>query len=97
MAYLEGKGFELNKRDMAKDAPARDLLARLIDDDHPEEFLNQRSPAYKERNLGGRTLTKAQVIELMMEDPNLIRRPVVVRGPKRAIFGFDQAEYDDLA
>lgn len=81
---------------MAKDPPARALLERLIDDANPKEFLNPRSPAYKERNLAERKLTKAQVIDLMMEDPNLIRRPIVMRDAKRAIFGFDPGRYDDI-
>ena len=96
MAYLEGEGVQLQKHDLAKDPPSRELLARLIDADHPERFLNSRSPAYKERNLGARKLTKAQVIELMMEDPNLIRRPLVMRDPKHAVFGFDPEGYDHL-
>jgi arsenate reductase-like glutaredoxin family protein len=75
----------------------RELLERLIDDADPQQYLNPRSPAYKERDLGSRKLTKAQVIDLMMEDPNLIRRPIVVRGPKKGIFGFAPDEYDDLA
>ena len=32
----------------------------------------------------------------MLEDPNLIRRPIVMRDPKRAVFGFDAEAYDDL-
>ena len=32
----------------------------------------------------------------MMEDPNLIRRPIVMRDPKHAIFGFDPDQYDHL-
>jgi arsenate reductase-like glutaredoxin family protein len=41
-------------------------------------------------------LTKKQAIDLMLEDPNLIRRPIVIRDPKRAVFGFDASAYDDL-
>ena len=96
MAYLEGKGVQLDKHDLAKDPPSRELLERLIDDEHPEAFLNSRSPSYKERNLGARRLTKRQAIDLMIEDPNLIRRPLVLRDPKRVIFGFDADKYDRL-
>jgi len=32
----------------------------------------------------------------MLEDPNLIRRPIVVRNPKQAVFGFDTGAYDKL-
>jgi len=32
----------------------------------------------------------------MLEDPNLIRRPIVVRDPKKAVFGFDAGAYDKI-
>jgi Spx/MgsR family transcriptional regulator len=96
VAYLEGKGVELQKHDLAKEPPSRELLERLVDESHLEDFLNTRSPSYKERNLGARKLTKRQAIDLMIEDPNLIRRPLVLRDPKRAVFGFDADKYDRL-
>ena len=60
------------------------------------DFLNKRSPAYKERELETKKLTKKQVIALMMEDPNLMRRPLVMRGSKDGIFGYDEAGYDTI-
>lgn len=83
------------KHDLAKEPPSRELLERLIDEDRLEDFLNTRSPAWKERNLGARKLTKKQAIDLMMEEPNLIRRPLVVAG-KRAVFGFKPDELDEV-
>lgn len=41
-------------------------------------------------------MTKRQAIDLMMEEPNLIRRPLLLRGGK-AIFGFDAEAYEKLA
>jgi arsenate reductase-like glutaredoxin family protein len=32
----------------------------------------------------------------MMENPNLIRRPLLIKG-KKVVFGFDKAEYEKLA
>ena len=84
------------KHDFAKDPPSRELLERLVDESRLEDFINKRSPSYKERNLGARKLTKKQAIDLMMEDPNLIRRPIVLSGAKRAVFGFDAEAYDKL-
>lgn len=96
MAYLEGKGVELVKHDLAKEPPSRELLETLIDEKHLEDFLNKRSPAFKERNLGARKLTKKQAIDLMLEEPNLIRRPLVLAG-RRAVFGYKPEEYDKLS
>jgi len=44
---------------------------------------------FKERPL---PKSKREAIELMMENPNLIRRPILVRGPK-VLFGFDKKAY----
>ncbi len=32
---------------------------------------------------------------MMMENPNLIRRPIMIKGPK-VIFGFDKERYGSL-
>jgi Spx/MgsR family transcriptional regulator len=95
VAYLEGKGIELVKHDLAKEPPSRELLERLIDETHLGDFINQRSPAFKERELDLSKLTKKQAIDLMMEEPNLIKRPLVLRG-RDAVFGWKPDELDEL-
>ena len=50
------------------------------------EFLGRRSPAFKTRPL---PRSKREAIDLMLANPGLIRRPIVVKG-SRAVFGFDK-------
>lgn len=45
--------------------------------------------------LGERKLSKSEAIDLMLEDPNLMRRPLVL-GKKKAIFGYDPEGYEQL-
>ena len=92
MAHLEGEGVELVKHDVAKDRPSRELLERLIDERHLEDFVNTRSPAYKARGLDVTKMTKKQAIDLMMEDINLMKRPLVLKG-RKAVFGYKPEEY----
>ena len=87
--------MELVKHDLAKERPPRELLEKLIDASHLEDFVNTRSPAYKERGLDVTKMTKKQAIDLMMEEPNLIRRPVVIRG-SQIVLGFDEQAYRKL-
>jgi arsenate reductase len=54
--------------------------------------VSTRSPVFKERPL---PRTKKEAIDLMMENPNLIRRPIVVSG-STVIFGFDKDGYQKL-
>jgi len=39
--------------------------------------------------------SKTEAIDLMMENPNLIRRPILIKGSK-VIFGFDKDAYAKL-
>ena len=84
------------KHNLANDRPTRELLSRLIDEHGLDAVLSTRSPAYKARNLGARKLTKTEAIDLMLEDPNLMRRPLVLGKGKKAIFGYQPAEYEKL-
>jgi arsenate reductase-like glutaredoxin family protein len=54
--------------------------------------VSTRSPVFKERPL---PQSKKEAIDLMIENPNLIRRPILING-SRVTFGFDKAEYAKL-
>jgi arsenate reductase-like glutaredoxin family protein len=54
--------------------------------------VSLRSPVFKERPL---PKSKKEAIDLMMENPNLIRRPILVQGSK-VTFGFDKEVYGRL-
>ena len=51
--------------------------------------MSTRSPVFKERPL---PKSKKEAIDLMMENANLIRRPILIRGSK-AVFGFDKEKF----
>ena len=84
------------KHNLATDRPSRELLSRLIDELGLENVLSSRSPAYKARDLGARKLSKAEAIDLMLEDPNLMRRPLVLGKGGKAVLGYAPEEYDSL-
>ena len=78
--------------DINSNPPSRAFLEKYIDESHLKDFISVRSPVWKERPL---PKTKKEAIDLMMQNPNLIRRPILVKGSK-VVFGFDKAEYEDL-
>jgi arsenate reductase-like glutaredoxin family protein len=51
--------------------------------------VSTRSPVFKERPL---PKSKKEAIDLMLANPNLIRRPILVRG-SHVTFGFDKDAY----
>ena len=53
------------------------------------EFLNTRSASYRQQGFKKQPPTKTQAIALMAQDPNLIKRPIVVKGRAKVI-GFNE-------
>jgi len=80
---------ELDERDYAKNALTAAELRDLFAGRDPRDFLNPRSPAFKAMGLAGKTLSPENAIALMVKEPNLIKRPIVVAG-KEMIAGFDR-------
>jgi arsenate reductase-like glutaredoxin family protein len=78
--------------DINKEPPSREFLEQHIEADHFLDYVSTRSPVFKERPLPA---SKKEAIDLMMENPNLIRRPIVIRG-STVIFGFDKDAYGEL-
>ena len=78
--------------DINKTPPDRAFLEKHIDAARFLDFVSTRSPVFKERAL---PKSKKEAIDLMMENPNLIKRPILVRGSK-VTFGFDRKIYDEL-
>ncbi len=85
----EDLGAELDERDYAKVSLSAVELKELFAGRDPREFLNARSPAFKAMELAGKALTVDRAIALMVKEPNLIKRPIVVAG-KEMIAGFDR-------
>ena len=52
--------------------------------------MSTRSPVFKTRAL---PRSKKEAIDLMMEQPNLIKRPILIRGSK-VTFGFNKDAYE---
>ena len=75
--------------DINKNPPSREFLEKHIDADRFLEFVSTRSPVFKERPL---PKSKKEAIAMMMDNPNLIRRPILIKG-STVIFGFDKDKY----
>jgi arsenate reductase (glutaredoxin) len=88
-------GAELEFRDLGKEPLTESELDELIGDRDYKEFLNTRNELYRARKMKERPPTRAEAIELMAKEPNLIRRPIVLQG-SQMILGLDEATYRKL-
>lgn len=93
-AKLAELGIEVVVRDYYKTPLTSEELEQLLPAD-PAPMLGTKSPKYKELGLKDRKLTKAEAIELMVSDNNLLKRPILVH-PKGTVIGFDAAAYEAL-
>ena len=94
-AYMEDRGFALHFRDLDKERLSSDELEKLIGDRDHREFLNTRNELFRQKNMKNTPPSRADAIRMMVIEPNLIRRPVIVAGG-RIVLGFDQEKIDRL-
>jgi arsenate reductase-like glutaredoxin family protein len=88
---------EVSEIDINKAPPTREFLEQHVDPDRFLDFVSTRSPIFKERGL---PRSKKEAIDLMMKNPNLIRRPILVipdrSGRSKVLFGLDRDQYGRL-
>ena len=58
-------------------------------------FLNSRNELYRERGMKDHPPPRAEALKLMAANPNLVKRPIFVKG-REIVLGFDQAAASEL-
>lgn len=59
------------------------------------EVLSTRSRAYAELQLAGKTLSDGELLELMVDEPTLLRRPLIIGGGTTLV-GFNAGAVEAL-
>ena len=94
-AKLAELGVEVEIRDYYRKPLEAAELQRLLPED-PTPMFGSKSPKYRELGLKDRRLSKAEAIALMVEDNNLLKRPILVH-PRGTVIGYDPEAYARLA
>jgi Spx/MgsR family transcriptional regulator len=92
---LQSKKVEFEEREYGKQPFSEKELREIIGDDPIENFLNTRTPLYREKNMKQKPPSKDQAIKLMLKDANLLKRPVFIKGNKK-LTGFNEAQVKAL-
>lgn len=92
---MQDEGIELEFRDLNRDRLSAAELDQLIGQRDYREFLNPRNELYRERNMKEHPPSRAEALQLMAAEPNLIRRPVVIAG-KQIVLGYDEEKLKAL-
>ncbi len=95
IGFLNKRGVNYQLKDIVHEPPPRSLLEKVIKAENIYASLNQKSTTYRENGLGKRRTTKNEAIRLMLKDPNLIKRPLIIRDNK-AYQGFEEKSLSDF-
>jgi len=87
---LREAGAVFEEVDLNRGLTAKELEALIGDRDY-KLLLNSRNELYRERNMKEKPPSRAEAIELMSKNPNLIKRPILVKG-KQILLGFNPEE-----
>jgi len=89
----------LDQRDFFKDPLSREELQELASIVTMDELFSWRSPSAKQFRDKKNDLSESELIDLMMEEPRLIRRPIVIRtdDTSRYVLGGKKADLEAIA
>ncbi len=92
--WLESKDFEFELHDIVKEPPLVDYLNLAFDQysDDKKRIFNTRGKAFKSINIDIYSLLREEIIQLLLSDGKLIKRPFLFY-EKKVILGFNEIEY----
>ena len=93
--WLKSKDLEFQLIDIVKEPPLVNYLNLAIEQcfDDKKRIFNTRGKAFKTLNLDIDSLSKEEIIQLLLNDGKLIKRPFLIYEGKKVILGFNEIEY----
>ncbi len=95
-AWLDERHIPYERRDFFRDRFTRNELAGILASAGltPRDVLSKRARAYLDL-VGDRDLSDVELLDLLVEEPTLLRRPLVISGVATVI-GFDREGLDRM-
>ena len=94
--WLEAEGIEFEFHDYRKQGITEELVTSFCSELSWELVLNKRGTTYRQLSQEQKdTLTEQKAITLLVEQPAMIKRPVLVHNGQYHL-GFKAAQYDEI-
>ena len=93
--WLERNDFEYKLNNIVKNPPLSEYL-NLALEQYPldkKRIFNTRGKSFKSINLDIGVLSSEEIIQLLLTDGKLIKRPFLVHEGEKVILGFNEIEY----
>ena len=93
--WLDKKDFEYQLIDIVNKPPSFKYLNLALEQYSLDvtKIFNTRGKAFKSINLDINSLSREEIIQLLISDGNLIKRPFLIYKEKKVILGFNEIEY----
>ena len=85
---LRDKGAQFEEVDLNRGLSVEELDSLIGKRDY-KEFLNSRNEMFRSMRMKENPPARAEALRLMAENPNLIKRPILVKG-SRIVLGYDE-------
>jgi Spx/MgsR family transcriptional regulator len=92
---LQANKIDFEEREYGKNPFSEKELREIIGDGPVENFLNTRTPLYREKNMKEKPPSKDDAIRLILKDANLLKRPVFIKGKKK-LTGFNETQIKEF-
>ena len=93
--WLDKKDFDYQLIDIVKEPPSLEYLnlALIQYSEDKKRIFNIRGKAFKSKNLDILSLSRKEIIQLLLSDGKLIKRPFLVYEGEKVILGFNEILY----
>ena len=93
--WLDNKNFEYQLIDIVKEPPLFPYLNLALEQYSADKkkVFNTRGKSFKSINVDTNSLSREEIIQLLLSDGKLIKRPFLVYEEKKVILGFNEIEY----
>ena len=93
--WLDQNNINFQLKDIVKEPPSKEFLelALIQFSSDIKKIFNTRGKSYKSTDIDILDLTKKRIIELLLNDGKLIKRPFLIINERKLILGFNESEY----
>jgi len=93
--WLDKNDFEYQLIDILREVPLLKYLNLALEQysEDKKKIFNTRGGAFKSINIDIYSLSREEIIQLLVSDGKLIKRPFLVYEEKKVILGFKEFEY----
>ena len=93
--WLDTKDLQYKLIDIVKEPPTFNYLNLALEQYSVDrkKIFNTRGKAFKTLNIDIDSLSKEEIIQLLLSDGKLIKRPFLIYEGKKVILGFNEIEY----